>query len=257
MAGRPEFVRRQYEFAAHIRDPEHRPAPADVDDRRMAIYRELFYNNMENFLSGSFPVLRKIHDDTAWHAMVRAFYSSHLSHSPLFPEIPREFLNWLREEREAGVADYPFLYELAHYEWVELAVSIAEESIDLDSIDPAGDLLDAIPVLSPLVWHLSYTYPVHTIGPGHLPAAPGPNPTYLVVYRNRQDEVGFIEINPVTKRLLELLDADSAATGRQILAQIAGEMSHPQPEQVIRSGLGILENLRNRDIVPGTRPAER
>ncbi|NNG12205.1 MAG: DUF2063 domain-containing protein, partial [Halobacteria archaeon] len=57
---RPDFIRRQYEFAAHIRDPKHQPAPADVEDRRMGIYRELFYNNVEGFIAGTFPVLRRI-----------------------------------------------------------------------------------------------------------------------------------------------------------------------------------------------------
>jgi hypothetical protein len=251
---RPEFIRRQYEFAAHIRDPEQRPAPADVEDRRMAIYRELFYNNVESFLSGTFPVLRRIYDDAAWHAMARAFFSGHRSHSPLFLEIPREFLNWLREERAPRADDYPFLYELAHYEWVELAVSVAEDSIDRDVVDPAGDLLEAVPVLSPLVWHLAYDYPVHRIGPDFLPAAADLQPTYLAVYRDRDDAVGFMEINPVTKRLLELLDENSGATGRQLLQQIATELAHPQPEDVIRAGRDILESLRNRDIVPGTRP---
>ena len=71
---------------------EHQPAPDDVEDRRMAIYRELFYNNVEGFLSNSFPVLRKLHDDDRWHAMVRDFFSQHLAQTPLFLEIPREFL---------------------------------------------------------------------------------------------------------------------------------------------------------------------
>ena len=56
-------MQQQYEFAAHIRDPEHKPAPDDIEDRRMGIYRELFYNNVEGFLSNSFPVLRKLMDD--------------------------------------------------------------------------------------------------------------------------------------------------------------------------------------------------
>ena len=253
VAGRPEFTRLQYAFAAHIRDPEHRPAPRDVEDRRMAIYCELFYNNVEAFLSSSFPVLRSILDDTAWHAMSRAFFSTHRSRSPLFPEIPREFLNWLREEREPPADDPPFLCELAHYEWVDLAVSIAEETVDADGIDPGGDLLDAVPVLSPLVWHMTYEYPVHRISPDFLPDASGRAPTSLVVYRDRDDEVGFMEINPVTKRLLELLEENRGAIGRQLLQQIAVEMSHPQPEVVIRGGLEILERLRNRDIIPGTR----
>ena len=82
-------------------------------------------------------------------------------------------------------------------------------------------------------------------------------PTWLVVYRDRDDEVGFMEINPVTKRLLEGLEANSGATGRELLTAIAAEMSHPQPEVVISGGLDILENLRNKDIVPGTRTVDR
>ena len=96
-AGRSEFTRRQYEFAAHIRDPENRPAPQDVEDRRMAIYRELFYNNVEGFIANSFPVLRSLLEDTAWHAMIRDYFSSHRAQTPYFLEIPREFLAWLAE----------------------------------------------------------------------------------------------------------------------------------------------------------------
>ncbi|MDH4254937.1 MAG: DNA-binding domain-containing protein, partial [Gammaproteobacteria bacterium] len=56
MAERPAFQRRQYEFAAHIRDPDANPPPAGIEDRRMAIYRELFYNNLLSLLGSTFPV---------------------------------------------------------------------------------------------------------------------------------------------------------------------------------------------------------
>lgn len=253
MASRPEFIRRQYEFAAHIRDPEHQPAPVDVEDRRMAIYRELFYNNVESFLSGTFPVLRKIYDDESWHAMVKDYFSSHRSRTPLFLEIPREFLGWLREERTPRQDDPPFLYDLAHYEWVELAISIADDTLDHEDIDRSGDLLDGVPVLSPLAWHLAYEYPVHRIGPDFKPATADASPTYLVVYRDSEDEVGFIEINPVTKRLLELLETSEKSSGRELLLQIAGELSHPQPEVVVNGGAEILANLRDKSVIAGTR----
>jgi len=60
MAELPLFQQEQYRFTAHIRDPEKNPAPDTIEDRRMAVYRDLFYNNVEGFLSRSFPVLRKI-----------------------------------------------------------------------------------------------------------------------------------------------------------------------------------------------------
>lgn len=245
-----EFIRRQYAFAAHIRDPEHQPPPADVEDRRMAIYRDLFYNNVEGFLAGTFPVLREIHADDDWHAMVRDYFIHHQSRTPLFLEIPREFLTWLHDERTAHDDDLPFLYELAHYEWVELALSVSEDTADMSVIDPDGDLLAGAPALSPLAWHLAYEYAVHRIGPEHMPDAP--ETTYLVVHRDTDDEVGFIEINPVTKRLLELIEANDSASGRALLEQIAAELSHPDPQVVVNGGHDILQDLRARGIIPGT-----
>lgn len=249
----PAFIRRQYEFAAHIRDPENRPAPAGIEDRRMGIYRELFYNNVESFIANTFPVLRRIIDDTAWHALIRDYFSHHQSHTPLFLEMPREFLAWLETERDHHAGDPPFLRELAHYEWVELAVSIAEETLDNDRIDREGDLLAGVPVLSPLARHLAYSFPVHRIGPDFQPAGPGEHPTFLVVYRDRSDAVGFIEINPVTKRLLELVEEDTGASGEELLLRIAREMSHPQPGVVVSGGAEILDSLRDKSIITGTR----
>ena len=60
MAEQRSFQDKQYAFAAHIRDPEHRPAPEGIEDRRMAIYRELFFNNIRSLLARNYPVLRKV-----------------------------------------------------------------------------------------------------------------------------------------------------------------------------------------------------
>ncbi len=256
-AARARFSQRQYEFAAHIRDPEHNPAPSDIEDRRMGIYRELFYKNVEGFLSNSFPVLRELMDDGSWHAMARDFYAKHRCHSPLFLEIPREFLDYLEREREEHAGDPPFLRELAHYEWVELALSVAESedpegqtrsgAADVSS----GNFLDEIPLVSSLAWPLSYRYPVHRIRPDYLPETPGEEPTYLLVYRDADDEVGFIEINAVSARLFALLQEAKELTGRQALQQIAAELQHPKPDVVIDGGQQILAEWQRLGIVSG------
>jgi hypothetical protein len=247
---RPAFIEQQYAFAAHIRNPEHNPAPADIEDRRMAIYRELFYNNVEGFLHNSFPVLRSIMQDADWHAMVRDFLAHYRCHSPLFLEIPREFLSYLDEQRAARADDLPFLRELAHYEWIELALSVAEHE-DTAPVDADADLLAGRPALSSLAWPLSYRYPVHRIGPAYLPEQPGEASTYLLVYRDLQDAVGFIELNAVSARLFSLLQQPPGNSGRALLEQIAAELQHPQPEVVIDGGRSILDEWRQRGIIRG------
>lgn len=248
-----DFRELQYQFTRHIRDPEHAPAPADVEDRRMQIYRDLFYNNVEDFLASGFPVLRKITDDESWHEMVRDYFRSHLARTPLFPKMTQEFLQYLDQEREAQQGDYPFMKELAHYEWLELAIAIDTREIDEVEVDREGDLLKAIPVLSPLAWPFAYRYPVHRIAPDFLPTEPGDQATYLVVYRDRHDEVGFLELNPVSARLLELMQADSAMSGEAMLMQIAAEIQHPEPDVVVEGGAGIMLSMYEKDILLGTR----
>jgi hypothetical protein len=252
-AGLPAFKRVQYAFAAHLRDPQRNPAPPDVEDRRMQVYRELFYNNVESFIAGGFPVLRKLHDDTAWHALVRDFFARHHSHTPFFHGIAGEFLRYLQEKRAAQPEDPPFLLELAHYEWVELALGISEKELDFAGVQAGGDMLSGRPVLSPLAWNLAYQYPVHRIAPSFRPVEPPAQPTYIVVYRDRHDHIGFLEINAVTARLLQRIETQPGHSGREHLQAIAQELKHPEPEVVIEGGREILEGLRQRDIILGAR----
>jgi hypothetical protein len=251
----PEGLQKmQYAFAAHIRNPDDNPPPADVEDRRMQIYRDLFYNNINKFLSNNFPVLRSLYSDKTWHQLVREFYSEHFCHTPLFPELPREFLRYVQDAREDRAGDPPFLLELAHYEWIELALALDENELDEVSADPEGDLLKNCPVLSPLAWPLSYRYPVHKINRKNQPTEPPPEATHLLVYRNRDDQIKFMQLNEVTQLLLKIVREEQELNGEQMLQKMAELLRHPSPEKLIESGHQLLLDLRNKDIVLGCRP---
>jgi len=240
-----DFRAKQLEFAAYIRDPANNPAPADVEKLRMAMYRQLFFNNIEGFLSGNFPVLRQILDDEQWLALAQDFFVKHHSTSPYFSEIPEEFLDYLQNER-SNAEDLPFLLELAHYEWVEMAVSIAKDEL-LDN-DATDNLLNHTVQLSPLAWPLAYSYPVHKISPTFLPLIAPEQPTFLIVYRNKLDDVHFIETTPITYRLLEVIQEHELSTVENCLLQIAQE-TQANPETIINAGLDILKDLADKNIV--------
>jgi hypothetical protein len=250
------FAATQRAFAAHIRDPEGQPPPDDIEPRRMAIYRRLFFNNVSSLLRQGFPVLYRCLGQERWHRLMRQFLIDHRARTPLFPQLGQELVAFLSEGRGGEPHDPPFMLELAHYEWVEAALLFSDEEASPLLADPNGDLLSGIPVVSPLAWNLSYRFPVHAIGPDFQPREPGPEPTHLVVYRDRNDEVGFLKINQVTQRLLELLKHEQSKTGRDTLLSIADELRHPQPEQVVAFGRSLLDDLRDRQILLGTRRAE-
>ncbi|MDX1515325.1 MAG: putative DNA-binding domain-containing protein [Woeseiaceae bacterium] len=254
MADRSAFQQKQYEFAAHIRDPQQVPAPLGIEDRRMAIYRELFFNNLKSLLANMFPVLRKLHDDAHWNHFIREFMRHHTAKTPYFLELPEEFLAFLQNEYEHRVDDFPFLVELAHYEYVELALSISTETNNMSGVDPHGDLLAGIPVKSVLAWMYAYQYPVHRISSKFLPEKPQDQPVYLAVYRKRDDEVGFLELNPVSAHLLTAIEENEAGkNGRELLRDIAADINYLNVDAFISHGSAALEEMRELEIVTGAR----
>lgn len=255
-AGSENLHKLQTAFAGHIRDPENQPAPAGIEDRRMKIYRELFFNNISSMLAANFPVLRKLYIDDDWNALIRDFYSEHRCQTPLFPELPKEFLRYLQDVRGQRETDPAFLHELAHYEWVELALSLDERELD-DAAAAEDDLLEKIPVLSPLAWPLTYRFPVHLIRPDHQPKKAPQEATHILVYRDRQYNVKFMQLNDVTRYLLELMQEERELTGLELLQQVATTIRHPEPERMVPAGARLLEDLNNKDILLGGREKKR
>lgn len=253
MAKLPAFQQKQYAFAAHIRDPENNPAPSGVEDRRMAIYRELFFNNLHSLLGSTFPVIKKLHKPDKFRSLIRAFMVQHEAQTPYFLEVPQEFLAFLQNEYELQDDDFPFLIELAHYEWVELALSVSEEVNDTTKVDPDGDLLQGIPVRSVLAWTYAYQYPVHRISKDYQPTKPGEALTFLVVCRKANDDMDFLELNPVTARLLELIEANEQDSGRELLLKLADEINYPEVEALLQHGAEAMQQMRQTEILLGTR----
>jgi hypothetical protein len=246
----PDRLReQQLELTRHLRDPQHVAAPAGIEDRRLGIYRELLFNNIDSLLGGNFPVIRQLLGETRWQSLVRDFYRDHRSQTPLFPEIAREFLRYLDTRPQL---EPPFLGELAHYEWVELALQISEARSDDVAHDPEGDLLDGIPVLSPLAWPLAYSWPVHRLGPQFQPDAPPDTPTLLLLRREPDGNVRFSELSPLAFRLLMRLGEQSRLAGRDHLQALAQEAGVPADAGFIAQGLQLLEQMRGTSVVLGT-----
>jgi hypothetical protein len=218
----PQNLReQQLSFANHLRNPEQYPAPENIEQRRLRVYRNLFFNNISNLLANCFPVIRSILSDDKWQALMRAYYARHRCETPLFPFIAGEFASYLSDETEVEKY-FPFLAELAQYEWSEIALRHADAEEHL--------AISAKPRLSALCWPLVFAFPVHRIGKDYLPVDKPAEPTYLLVYRNADDEVKFVESSPATFRLLQLLQDESLQGMPDVLRQLVHEMQHPDPE---------------------------
>jgi len=238
------FQEHQSAFAAYIRNPDLNPIPVGVRHERMAIYRELFFNNITGFLTANFPVLHRLMDEDAWRRLSQDFFSQHVCHTPHFSEISEEFLSYLQNEREC-VDDFPFMVELAHYEWIEMALSIAQGAIT----PCVGSLKEKPLQLSPLACVLAYQFPVHLISPDFLPITAPEKATFLVVYRDEYEDVQFLEITPLTYQLLLLLQEQPDKLAQEYLKQLALLFPVINEDVLNQNGEEILRNLVKHGVV--------
>jgi hypothetical protein len=267
---RPHFQNLQLQFAAHLRNPTkvaYQPeGEAPIEARRLAVYEQLFFNNIESFFSQIFPVCAAILGELRWQQIVREYMVKHQARTPLFHALGAEFLDFFETEFEPIESDPDFLLELAHYEWVELALSVSTElgfaDDELDSLKQMADSksvseaialpqanLDAAYQLSPVAWPLAYEWPVHQLSKEFQPSEKPSQATTLLVYRRETKDDDFIEfmtLMPLLYQWLMILDvSDSARIGFETVA----EPYHLPPDKLAGFAQQTLQELVDLKIL--------
>jgi len=238
----PYFQQLQEQFAAHIRDPENSPyAPegeCPIEPRRLEAYQSLFFNNLASFFTQIFPVTVAILGEQRWQEIIREYMVKHDAKTPLFHELGEEFLLFLEGEFEPQKSDPPFLLELAHYEWVELALSVSTEVGFEEGGSVSNEDLqwNRGYQLSPVAWPLAYDWPVHRLSLNDQPKQAPETATTLLIYRTLEqsdavdsqhiERVDFIELSPLLYQFLIALE--SAPSARVAFEEVAKPYDIPE-----------------------------
>ena len=248
----------QLAFAHHVRDPGVHPPPPGIEDRRLRVYRELFIGSMRGLLEANFPVIHRTLPDADWQSLVQDFYTGHRCSTPLFTEVAREFVDWLASAERTP----PWLPELAHHEWTELALQIAEippggpcrsrYSGDLLAVDVSPDNPEAkssplkrLLQVSVLARVHAYAWPVHQIGPDFQPLTPPATPTLLLARRDDAGDVHFSELSPLVFRLLQMIQSSEPgnATAGGCMTALAAEAGETGNDAFHAAGMAMIQRL--------------
>lgn len=236
----------QRNMAAYLRDPEGCAPPANIESRRLAVYRDLVYGNIEGFISSAFPVLRSLYSDEAWENRLRSFIQLHRCTTPLFLRISEEFLSFLVALPEGELR--PYEAELAHYEWLELAVDVAIGEVpSLWEANPPQDLAQVRAQVSPVASLGTYVYPVHRIGRSFQPEKPG-DPSFLLVYRDRDNLVQFMELSPGSARLIQEVLESCDSSVADLFHRLATQWGMPG-DQLVSFGWTQLKEFNEAGVI--------
>jgi len=263
----PQFQLLQQALTAHIRDPKNVAYTPDfsqqdvlpVEPRRLKIYQELFFNNISGFYANLFPVIHDIlgEEDTqnsyqTWSQLIRDFMRYHHSHTPLFHEIGQEFLIFLQSDKVQLNRLPPFILELAHYEWIELALGVDEAELTPNTPDIQANLTQAYQ-LSPVAWPLVYEWPVDKISQELQPNTPPEEPTCLLISRSLDDHIDFMQLTPLLYHLLvSMQENDNESGTTQTLQEqlhTLAKASGLSIDECESFGLKTVNELLNQNLI--------
>lgn len=248
-----DFRQLQQQFAAYIRNPEHTAPPAGIEQRRLKVYSDLFFNNVKGFLDTAFPVLKTLYSEPDWTALARQFFSSYACHSPYFLQIAEQFVTFLQDYQPTA-ADPPFLAELAHYEWAELYIATSTSKAPLPALEPSqltGDALNNTRLqLSELAMLCAYQYPVQQICVDFQPTEPA-QPVFFLLYRNSEHEVKFVQLNQATLLLLNILAEQPGLTFNALIQAISPQLPGLTEQQLQQGALPLVQQLAAKGAICG------
>ncbi len=240
------FQQTQLDFVAHIKDPLAHPYQGDIADERLQVYRELFFNNVLGFLSSGFPVLESLYEQDAWQVLARKFFANHHCRSPYFIDISKEFVEYLSNEYQLQESDPIFMRELAHYEWLELDVSVRKTSQVSEVWDGESEVSNVS--MSELASLVSYPFPVHQISQDFQPQESS-ELVYLVVYRDSDDEVNFTLVNEVSAHMLTLIQQQTSLSIEQLQIMMSQALPQLPPQQLEQALHQVIVQLLSQQIL--------
>lgn len=240
------FQQTQQAFIAHIKDPQQ-PLPAGIEERRMAVYRELFFSNVQSFVSTALPVLQSLYDESAWQQLIRQFFRAYPCSSPYFLHIARHFVDFLQQDYQLQPHDPVFMRELAHYEWAELYLATTPQTGEETAVR-AEQIGTSTLQLSQLSMLLAYPYAVHQISTNYQPAQASEMQYYLL-YRNTADDVKFVLVNQLTAALLQILQQAPGSTLAQLVQQMQILMPTFNTAQLQQGASSILQDFARKGVV--------
>ena len=230
----------QLEYGKYLRDPENSVLPEGIPARRSEIYEGLLFNNVSGFINNCFPVARSLYEEAQWTKLSRSFFRDWRCTSPLFSQIPYEFVKYVSAHEDSLILA-PWIPELLHYEWIELEV-------DTEDTGEFIELAEGEVAANPSLKVLAYQWPVHKISDDFKPDEP--EQTCLAIYRNSEFKVRFVELNATTFLLLQFIQQAPGQLSA-ILEQFAQQIKHPDPQAIITFGAQLVDDFIGQEILLG------
>ena len=226
-----------------------REAPDGLEGSRIGTYRRLVRHNLDQVLRDLLPRTSARLGDRFW-SEAAAFYEARGPRTHYLRDVPGELVAWVSSRWGEDASMPAWAIDLARYEVASHEASAAEG--DRETRADAALSLDAPVVMADHVRLLRLGHAVH-----ELPlddderAVPVRRDVALVVYRDAELELRFLELTPAAAAIVERLLAGTIV--RAAITEGAHAAGVPVDDALLVGTSALLADLAERGVLLGGR----
>ncbi len=207
-------------------------AVADVEKRRLEIYRKAIFGGILRVLNKAYPLTREALGE-GWEPLVNEFFSNHECGSPELWKMPKGLCDYV----EGRGTEIPWLLDLLRFEWLEIEVHMGPDVASESVVE--GDIRFDPVVINPEHSLDHFTYPVWREKTDALEAGSH----FLFTFRHPEIcTVHFVEVSPLFAVAVSLL-ADRSMLVLEALEQACMQLKLSFDEQLCKNGIQFFKNM--------------
>jgi uncharacterized protein len=232
---------------------------SQIDPKGVKLYSSLISWGQKDLMRSVYPGCARLLGDK-WIDYLEKYLEVYPPRYYNLNQCSKHFPEFLEKHAEAAVRKYPYIVELAHYEWLELELMESALHGQLEPFELPGQpaqFASFMPVLNPVAKLVSYCYPIaeiveHLQNECCLPKDVQPQDCYMLVVRCPQTQrCRFLELQKSAASLLNL-GLKQPMSYQQWLA-LAVELSAGSPvEQAVSDCLELFERLKDIHFFVGS-----
>ena len=206
---------------------------------RLLVYRDLARTALKDPLPDCFPITHALLEGAGqWEACIDAFFASRSIQSPYYRDVNPSFVDWLANSRW-GVERWPFLLQLAHFEYIEVEILRWPDEPLSDDLQ-LTPVPDAHVVFDGATRNLAYAYHVHEATKDD--PEPKAGGAFLLGYRDPEGDFNYSELSAHASAFLaRCLEGESIGVAASALNLEVGEV------------LDLLTRFRDKGALSGFR----
>lgn len=232
-----------------------------IDRRGVELYAELLNIGHQDLMENIYPGCAKLIGDK-WGQIV----DHYLEHFPPahfnLNRAAEHFPQYLREHGYRYTRTYPYIVELADYEWLELDILEHPGKVvkfPQIALTDSGQFASLRPVVNPVLAIRRYKYPIpeivqHLEDDCCVPKDVAPKVTHVIDYRDPDSkDCRFLEVGEITARLVQCA-LERPVSYKEMIAMSLAEAGQVSAQDCVIQFLEMVEQLQERSLFVGSQP---